>query len=69
VVRIISIRGRKQRVILNGQYLSWLEAEAGVPQGSVLGPLLFLVYINDIQENLESNVRIYADDNSTFHNL
>ena len=60
------LKERKQRVILNGQYSTWTNVEAGVPQGSILGPLLFLIYINDLPENLVSNPKLFADDTSLF---
>ena len=58
--------GTVQRVLLNGQTSKWSQIKAGVPQGSVLGPLLFLVYINDLPEGLTSNVKLFADDTSIF---
>ena len=57
---------RQQRVVLNGQESEWLTIKAGVPQGSILGPLFFLIYINDLSDNLESNVKLFADDTSMF---
>ena len=58
------LSNRFQRVIIHGQTSSWLPVQAGVPQGSILGPLLFLVYINDIVDDLTCDVRIFADDTS-----
>ena len=57
---------RKQRVILNGQNSSWENIEVGVPQGSILGLLLFLIYINDLPDNLSTNAKLFADDTSLF---
>ena len=57
---------RKQRVVIEGQSSNWQSINAGVPQGSVLGPLLFLIYINDITENLQSDCFLYAEDTSIF---
>ena len=57
---------RFQSVILNGQKSSWRPVKAGVPQGSILGPLLFLVYINDLPNELKSSVNLFADDTSLF---
>ena len=60
------LNDRCQRTLLNGKISDWAHVEAGVPQGSVLGPLLFLIYINDITVNIKSNIRIFADDVSLF---
>ena len=57
---------RKQRVVINGMESSRGNINAGVPQGSVLGPLLFLVYINDLEEGIKSSVKFFADDTSLF---
>ena len=57
---------RKQRVVLPGISSAWNFIKAGVPQGSILGPLLFLVYINDIVTDIGSNIRLFADDTSLY---
>ena len=53
-------------VSLNGQISEWKPVKAGVPQGSILGPLYLLVYTNDICSNLSTNVKPFADDTSLF---
>ena len=58
--------------MLNGQNSSWVDVKAGEPHGSILGPLLFLIYINDLPNGLNSNAKLFADDTSLFsvvHNI
>ena len=47
-------------------YSEWLTIKSGVPQGSVLGPLFFVIYINDLSDTLESHAKLFADDTSMF---
>ena len=61
------LSNRQQCVVIQGRKSSYKYIHAGVPQGSVLGPLLFLVYINDICSGVKSIVQLYADDTSLFH--
>ena len=56
------LTNRKQCVIVDGAKSSLLDVKAGVPQGSRLGPLLFIIYINDIVDDIESEIMIFADD-------
>ena len=68
LLRIFShfLSNRKQRVALNVQNSLWTNVHAGVSQGSILSLLLFLIYINDLLDNLTSNAKLFADDTSLF---
>ena len=63
------LRDRKQRVVLNGQNSDWRKINSGVPQGSVLGPPLFLIYINDLQDGIMSICKTFADNTSLFSKI
>jgi len=55
---------RMQRVVIGGSTSEWIYIKAGVPQGSILGPLLFLIYVDDIIDNIDSEILLFADDTS-----
>ena len=57
---------RRQRVVVDREVSSWKSVLSGVPQGSVLGPILFLVYINDLEEGVTGKILKYADDTKLF---
>ena len=57
---------RMQRVVLNGKYSHWELIKSGVPQGSILCPMFFLVYINDLADNVNCCIKLFADDTSLF---
>ena len=57
---------RKQHVVLNSSRYSYSIVESGVPQGLALGPLLFLIYINDLERNIRNSIKFFADDTMLF---
>ena len=56
------LSNRKQRVMINGSFSEWRPVTSGIPQGSVLGPILFIIYINDLLEVIKCFIKLYADD-------
>ena len=63
------LTNREQRVLLRGQASEWAHVISGVSQGSVLGPVLFLVYINDIVSNIDSTIKLFADDAKMYRTI
>ena len=63
------LSGRSQKVVLDGQASDPVPVLSGVPQGSVLGPVLFLIFINDLPDNIRSSVRLFADDCVLYRNI
>ena len=63
------LSNRKQRVHINGSYSSWHSVTSGIPQGSVLGPILFVIFINDLPESVKSEVYMFADDTKIYKQI
>ena len=63
------LSNRQQAVAVNGSLSSWEQVTSGVPQGSVLRPALFLLYINDINQHLQSDIRLFADDSIIYKEI
>ena len=63
------LTGRKQKVVINGHSSEWTDVKSGVPQGSVIAALLFVIYINDLPENIKSHLYLFADDCKFFRQI
>ena len=61
--------GRSQRVVLRGSHSSWTQVKSGVPQGTILGPILFIMYVDDISTGVSSTVKLYADDTKLYREI
>jgi len=60
---------RRQRVVVNGTCSSWSPVKSGVPQGTVLGPILFLIFINDLPDAIKSSIKLFADDTVIYRKI
>ena len=60
---------RRMRIMVRGEYSEWVDVISGVPQGSVLGPILFLITVNDIPEMVNCSIQMFADDTKLFRTV
>ena len=60
------LSNRKQRVVINNSNSQWREIKAGAPHGSILGPLFFIIFINEIVTDIQSTITLYVDDTSLY---
>ena len=60
------LSNRRERVAVNGSLSSWGEVTSGVPQGSVLGPILFVIYVNEVPKLVSSKIKIFEDDTKLY---
>ena len=65
----IFFSGRIQRVVLRGTCSSWTPVLSGLPQGTILGPVLFILYVNDISSEISSTVKLYADNTKVYREI
>ena len=63
------LTNRQQRVVVHRTYSSWSSVRSGVLQGTILGPILFLIYFNDISSNILSYLKMYANDTKVYRKL
>ena len=63
------LTNRQQRVVVRGTFSSWTHVKSGVPQGTILGPILFLIYVNDISSNISSSIKMFADDTKVYREI
>ena len=63
------LSNRRQRVVVNGQCSDWKNVTSGIPQGSVLGPILFVIFINDMPDAIACCMKLYADDAKVYNRV
>jgi hypothetical protein len=63
------LNNRRQKVVLPGGSSSWKNVTSGVPQGSILGPILFLLYVNDLPDCVNSTAKLFADDTKLYREI
>jgi len=61
--------GRKQRVVIGYDTSSWCDVKSGVPQGSILGPILFAIYVNNLPQVVDSLIALFADDTKLYPSI